>query len=163
MRQTVINPLTGRTIQIGGNVYNQLIIEAYDHINGELVRRGSAPPIAPREYYLNTETGRLIYFGSRRYFELMRAGYDIEEDYYLIPPWRSVETQAIIAQAERQFRTNQLQDQFPGRDTPPLSYEQLMDRHGDRLAELNITLCKECFYPMKVGERENQNICESCA
>ena len=38
-RNTVINPLTGRAIQIGGATYNQLIISAYDHINGELVRR----------------------------------------------------------------------------------------------------------------------------
>ena len=74
-RNTVINPLTGRTIQIGGSVYNQLLFEAYDHINGELVRRESAPHLAPRQYYLNTETNRLIYARSRRYFELMRAGW----------------------------------------------------------------------------------------
>src|ERR1041385_3854943 len=88
-RNTVTNPLTGRTIQIGGFVYNQLLFEAYDHINGELVRRETAPRLAPRQYYLNTETNRLIYARSRRYFELMRAGWDIKEDYYLIPPWRS--------------------------------------------------------------------------
>jgi len=53
-RNTIINPLTRRAIQIGGDTYNRLIITAYDHINGELVQRASAPPITPRRYYLNT-------------------------------------------------------------------------------------------------------------
>src|SRR5271165_2326580 len=99
-KNTVINPLTGRTIRIGGSVYNQLLFDAYDHINGELVQRETAPRLSPRQYYLNTETNRLIYARSRRCFELMRAGWDIEEDYYLIPPWRSVEAQAILTETE---------------------------------------------------------------
>ena len=36
-RDTVINPKTGRTIRVGGNTYNRLVIMAYDFINGELV------------------------------------------------------------------------------------------------------------------------------
>ena len=88
-RITVTNPLTGRDILVGGITYNWLIIDAYDYINGELIRRQSAPPIAPSQYYYNIHTNRLIRRGSRRYYEYIRAGWDIEEDYYLIPPWLS--------------------------------------------------------------------------
>ena len=154
-RNTVINPLTGRTIQIGGSVYNQLLFEAYDHINGELVRRESAPHLAPRQYYLNTETNRLIYARSRRYFELMRAGWDIEEDYYLIPPWRSAEAQAILLNAEPRLRFTRQPNNTPA------SYEQIMDRHRDTLANLNITLCKNCLIPIKTEEGEYCNECIS--
>ena len=162
VRNTVINPLTGRTIRIGGSVYNQLLFEAYDHINGELVRRETVPPPTPRQYYLNTETNRLIYARSRRYFELMRAGWDIEEDYYLIPPWRSAETQAIFRNSE------EIQErQFARLNNTPPSYEQIMETHRDRLVELNITLCKNCFIPIKLEERptandQDQEYCNEC-
>jgi hypothetical protein len=158
VRNTVINPLTGRVIRIGGSVYNQLLFDAYDHINGELVRRENAPHSAPRKSYLNTETNRLIYGRSRRYYELIRDGWDIEEDYYLIPPWRSVETQAILTDAERRFArrldTNQ----------PPASYEQIMDAHRDTLANLNITLCKTCLIPIKLEEPSllEHEYCNDC-
>ena len=62
-----INPLTGRRIRIrvGGSTFNQLIYDAYDYINGELIRRTTAPPLAARQYFYNTETDRLICWGSR--------------------------------------------------------------------------------------------------
>src|SRR5271170_4137710 len=104
MAQTyyTINPLTGRRIKVGGDVFNQLTFTAYDFINEELIRRASAPPIPLRQYFLNTETGRTILAGSRRYHELISTGWDIEDDYYLIPPHRSAETMALINQkAER--------------------------------------------------------------
>jgi len=157
VRNTVINPLTGRTIRIGGSVYNQLLFEAYDHINGELVRRETVPPPTPRQYYLNTETNRLIYARSRRYFELMRAGWDIEEDYYLIPPWRSAETQAIFRNSE------EIQErQFARLNNTPPSYEQIMETHRDRLVELNITLCKNCLIPIKLEDDQDQEYCNEC-
>ena len=84
-RNTVINPLSRRAIRIGGNTYNQLVITAYDHINGELVRRESAPPLPFRQYYLNIETGRSILVGSRRYNEYIDAGWEVEGEYYLRP------------------------------------------------------------------------------
>jgi hypothetical protein len=37
-----INPLTGRQIKVGGDVFNQLTFTAYDFINEELIRRASA-------------------------------------------------------------------------------------------------------------------------
>ena len=82
----VTNPLTGRIIQVGGTTFNWLIFDAYDYINGVLVRREGAPPIPPRDYYYNILTGRRILAGSRRYYKLIRADWDIEEDYYLILP-----------------------------------------------------------------------------
>src|SRR5918912_2351011 len=122
MTRLVNNPLTGRPIKIGGNVFNQLVFDAYDFINGELVRRESAPPIPPRQYYYNTVTSRRILAGSRRYHELINANWEIEEDYYLIPPSHQEVIQHI----------------------PETTYEQIMATHRDTLANLNITLCKEC-------------------
>ena len=100
MAQTyyTINPLTGRRIKVGGDVFNQLTFTAYDFINEELIRRASAPPIPLRQYFLNTETGRTILVCSRHYRELISAGWDIEDDYYLIPSYRSAETMARINQ-----------------------------------------------------------------
>ena len=153
-RNIVINPLTGCIIRIVGSIYNQLLFDAYDHINSELVRREMAPPPSPRQYYLNTETNRLIYACDRRYFELMRNGWDIEKDYYLIPPWRSVETQAILARAEREF-TRRLSN------NTPLSYKQIMEMHKDRLIELNILLHWECLILIGIEEGKYCNECIS--
>ena len=149
-----INPLTGRRIRVGGSTFNQLIYDAYDYINGELIRRTTAPPLAPRQYFYNTETDRLICWGSRRYYELIRAGWDIEDDYYLIPPWRSIETLAIIriSEAERRLFANQ--------QNSPLSYEQIMDKYRDRLVDLNISLCRECFIPIKI--EDGIEYCNDC-
>jgi len=134
MTQFINNPLTGRLIKIGGNVFNQLVFDAYDFINGELVRRESAPPIPSRQYYYNTITSRRILAGSRRYHELIDANWDIVDDYYLVPP------QAIPI-------------------SRPTTYEQIMATHRDTLANLNITLCKECFHPIKLEDGDH---CESC-
>jgi hypothetical protein len=87
----------------------------------------------------------------------MRLGWDIEEDYYLIPPWRSVETQAIIAQAERQITR-----QFDRSNNTPLSYEQIIETHRPKLIELNITLCKNCLIPIKLEERPEHQYCNDC-
>ena len=85
-RTFVTNPLTLRIIQVGGTTFNRLIFDAYDYINGVLVRREGVPPIPPRDYYYNILPGRRILAGSRRYYELIRANWDIKEDYYLILP-----------------------------------------------------------------------------
>jgi hypothetical protein len=81
------NPLTGRTIRVGGQTFNQLVMESFDYLDGRLVRRANAPPLREREIYLNIDTGREVQFGTRTYFDLIRnAGYEIIEDYYLVPP-----------------------------------------------------------------------------
>jgi hypothetical protein len=81
------NPLTGRTIRVGGPTFNQIVMEAYDYIDGRLVRRAPAPlPPAERDSYLNVETGRMVQWGTRTYFSLIQAGYELIEDYYLVPP-----------------------------------------------------------------------------
>ena len=40
-----------------------------------------------------------------------------------------------------------------------LIYEQLMNRHRDRLIELNISLCRECLIPIGIEEGEHCNEC----
>ena len=148
----VINPLTGRTIQVGGVVFNRLIMTAYDFINGELIRREGAGPVPPREYYFNILTGRRILAGSRRYYELISAHWDIEEDYYLIPPWIEVDVAERLMNNDRRRHVSQ-------REERPVTYKQIMATHRDTLANLNITLCRECFHPIKIEEGE---YCDSC-
>ena len=82
------NPLTGRTIRVGGSVFNRLVLEGYDYLDSGLVRRATAPPLpSVRESYLNVDTGRMVQFGTRTYYYLIqRAMYEIIEDYYLVPP-----------------------------------------------------------------------------
>ena len=93
----IINPETGRRIRVGGITFNHLIFTSHDFINGELIRRATAPPPTPRQYFLNTQTNRLIQAGSRRYHEMIQTGWDIIEDYYLIPPGELVaETIAMV-------------------------------------------------------------------
>ena len=48
----VINPETGRRIQVGGVTFNHLIFTSYDFINGELVHRATAPLLTPKQYFL---------------------------------------------------------------------------------------------------------------
>ena len=153
-RTFVTNPLTGRTIQVGGTVFNQLVLGAYNFINGELIRREDAGPVPSREYYFNILTGRRILAGGRRYYELIRAQWDIEEDYYLIPPW--IEADVAVELMDNNRRRNLKQTR---QTQHPVTYEQIMATHRDTLANLNITLCRECFHPIKVEEGE---YCDSC-
>jgi len=69
----IINPETGRKIRVGGVTFNHLIFTSHDFINGELVCRATAPPLIPRQYFLNTQTNRLIQADSRRYHETVMA------------------------------------------------------------------------------------------
>jgi hypothetical protein len=39
------------------------------------------------------------------------------------------------------------------------TYEEIMVTHRDKLAILNITLCKECLLPVKMDEKEYCNSC----
>lgn len=153
-RSFVTNPLTGRPIQIGGAVFNRLIFEAYDLINGELVRRDSAPALPTREYYYNVVTRRRILSGSRRYHELISANWNIESDYYLIPPWINLANRDITPQFL--LASDLIPAEQPHRD---ITYEQIMDRHRNTLNTLNITLCKECFHPIKI---EDGDYCNEC-
>ena len=155
MRTFVTNPLTLRIIQVGGTTFNRLIFDAYDYINGELIRRESAPPIPPRDYYYNILTGRRILAGSRRYYELIRANWDIEEDYYLIPPWMEDDIVQEFINGDR--GRNLLQRERP------VTYEDIMDRHRNTFAELNITLCKNCLIPIKKENDTTTEYCEDCS
>jgi hypothetical protein len=154
------NPETGRRIRIGGVTFNRLTFESHDFINGELVRRETAPPPAPRIYYYNTVTERLIRYGTRTYFELIRAGWEIEEDYYLMPPSGSLlrhevdETLAMIQNVGQEIAQRR-----NAQNLPLPNYENIMAVHGERLANLNITLCRECLYAIKPEDGEYCNDC----
>ncbi|GBB96316.1 hypothetical protein RclHR1_27240001 [Rhizophagus clarus] len=117
-----INPLTGRTICVGGSTFNQLVIEAYDYLDSRFVRRATAPPLTEaRQSYLNIETGHMVQYGTRMYFYLIQRAYEIIEDYYLVLP-RFVE----IAQ----------------------SYPSILYLHGTqrRLEHLDVALRRVNFY-----------------
>jgi len=131
----VINPETGWQIRVGGVRFYQLIDERYDYFNGELVRRANAPPPRPRQYYFNTITHRRVTAGGRRYYELLNAGWDIENDYYLVPP----------------------PEVISGNPLP--THERIMAIHGEKLANLNITLCRECFIAINLEQGE---YCDEC-
>jgi len=136
----VINPETGRQIRVGGARFFQLIYEQYDYLNGELVRRANVPPPGPGHYYFNTITHRRVTAGGRRYYQLLNAGWDIENDYYLVPP-------EVISDD-----SNEAQDPLP-------THERIMDIHGEKLANLNITLCRECFIAINLEQGE---YCDEC-
>jgi hypothetical protein len=154
------NPETGRRIRVGGVTFNQLIFTTYDFINGELVRRATAPLPTPRQYYYNVETNRLIYGGSRRYYQYIRAGWDIEYDYYLIPPHAQLHHYQNIEQEVARHIRNAEQAEENETPTPnPTNYEEIMATHRDGMVALGITLCKECLSPIKIEQGE---YCEEC-
>ncbi|CAG8600513.1 10879_t:CDS:2, partial [Paraglomus occultum] len=96
-------------------------------------RRANAPPPEPRHYYFNAITHRRVTAGGRRYYELLNAGWDIENDYYLVPP-------EVIS-----GDSNEAQDPLP-------THERIMAIHGEKLANLNITLCRECFIAINLEQ-----------
>jgi hypothetical protein len=162
----VTNPLTGRLIKIGGTVFNQLVFEAYDFINGELIRRDSAPPIPPREYYYNIITRRRVLSGSKRYHDLLNDNWNIECDYYLIPPWININTMPeqsrrtdILPEMRQSVASSSANHRQSDRS---ITYEQIMNRHRDTLNNLNITLCKECFIPIRKIEDTTKDYCNEC-
>ena len=50
-------------------------------------------------------------------------------------------------------------DNNDNRQHQPVTYEQIMVTHRDTLANLNISLCQECFYPLKP---EDGKYCDDC-
>jgi hypothetical protein len=148
MVEYIINPETGRIIRVGGNTFNQLTWDRYDYINGELVRRETAPPSAPIRYFYNLMTNRRIRAGSRRYLEYIRAGWDIMDDYYLVPPVENVDINRLLATVQE---AGQEITQRTQRNNPT-TYEELMAVHGERLANLNISLCRECMLPIQLDD-----------
>jgi hypothetical protein len=132
--QTIINPKTGRYIRIGGVSYCQLLYEGYDFINGSLVRRESAPPLLPKIFVHNIVTDRSILVGGRQYNSYIRAGWRLDENESLLYPPDDTEIDVP--------RVN------------PITYEDIMIVHREKLIELNLTLCRECFCAIKIEEGE---------
>ena len=185
-----INPLTGRTIRVGGSTFNQLVIEAYDYLDSGLVRRATAPPLpSVRESYLNVDTGRMVQFGTRTYYYLIqRAGYEIIEDYYLVPPRYAEIAQSnpsLLYIQDTQVRLEYLETAHnitvhrARWDRLNPSYRQgveearqfirqrereaQQEEQSRRLAELNIALCRECQMPVNLNELPESDLCEDCS
>ena len=132
--QYTINPETGRQIRIGGAVFCRLIFNYYDFINGALVRRNTAPPIQPRDYFYNTVTNRRILANSRRYHELVNLGWEFEDDNLMVPPNSNT--------------------------APESDYERIMATYQEQLTNLNITLCRECLTAINLEDGEYCNTCK---
>ena len=146
----IINPDTGWVIHIGGATFQQLIFNDYDFINGELVWRTITPSPATRYYYYNTETGQLILAGSRRYQELMNNGWDIENDYYLIPPW-------VVSNNNYNMQEGLPIYNYNIQEGP--NYNNIIIRYQERLDKTNISLCREWLIPI---EKEEGEYCTDC-
>ena len=184
-----INPLTGRTIRVGGSTFNQLVIEAYDYLDSGLVQRATAPPLTEiRQSYLNIETGRMVQYGTRTYFYLIQRAYEIIEDYYLVPP-RFVEivqsypsllylhgTQRRLEYIDVALRRvnfyaewNRLNPDYRQRVEETRQFVERRQRETQqeaqlrRLAELNIALCKECQMPVNLNTLPESGLCEDCS
>lgn len=152
------NPLTGRVIRIGGNTFNQLVMDAYDFIGGRLVRRQNAPPPLEVPRYFNIDTGRMVRYGTRTYFSLINAGYEFVEDYYLVPS-RLVE---VAISSPHILREN---PQNAGNRLEQMAVERrgyiLEEFHRARLEQINLELCRECLMPENPNELA-EGLCREC-
>ena len=184
------NPLTGRTIRVGSSTFNQLVLEAYDYLDSGLVRRATAPPPpSVRGSYLNVSTGRMVQFGTRTYYNLIRMGdYEIIEDYYLVPPRYAEIAQSnpsLLYLQDTQVRLDYLETarnitvHHAEWERLNPSYRQVVEEsrqftrqrrreaqreeQSRRLAELNIALCRECQMPVNLNELPESGLCEDCS
>ena len=134
MNRYITNPDTGRKIRIGGTLFCRLLFDRYDFINGELVRRAWTPDIVKR-YVYNVVTHRRILVDGRQYNGYIRAGWEINNQNQIFPPG------FIMEDTEHEIRIS-------------TTYEELMAIHGERLVNLNISLCRECFIAINIEEGE---------
>ena len=103
-------------------------------------------------------TSRWVYHDTRTYNTLIRAGWEIEDDYYLMPPVESLFRDEIERDLAMVQDAGLLINRREYRSPLP-NYENIMAIYGERLANLNITLCRECFYAIKP---ENGEYCNEC-
>jgi hypothetical protein len=177
-----INPLTERLIHIGGNTFNRLVMESHDFISGRLVLKQNVnlPPEPPQ--YLNTVTGRMVRHGTRTYFQLFEAEYDLIDDYYLVAPeelelndliyefatrWtrrlnfheiNSLRTDINYAAETREIADRTLAELLDNERNPR---PQTLEAHAPRFAELNIALCRECLMPESPDDLTD-GLCKDC-
>jgi hypothetical protein len=79
-------------------------MESYDFIDGRLVLRQGVSPLPEAPQYLNVRTGRMVRYGTRTYFQLIEAEYEIVEDYYIINPEESDLIDAVVEETQRRNR-----------------------------------------------------------
>jgi hypothetical protein len=188
----ITNPITGRSIRIGGDTYNRIVMESHDYIDGRLVRRQTAPP-PPQEQpvYLNTDTGRYVQHDTRTYHRLIESDYEVVEDYYLVHSEEEELIEEIINETRyneenldgRRLTFNDIQQIRAGiqadqdeyddfvlqqdttNGTPssgPSGRPRTLEDHAPRLAELNIELCRECLMPVNPSDLTDK-LCEDCS
>lgn len=138
MNRFVTNPDTGRKIRVGGTLFCKLLFDRYDFIGGEFVRRAWTPDIV-RRYVYNTVTHRRILVDGRQYNGYIRAGWEVDNQNQISPP-------GVVGPLLQEDTRHEIQI--------PTTYEELMAIHGERLANLNITLCRECFIGIDIKEGE---------
>ena len=100
-------------------------------------------------------TNRLIHAGSKHYQEMINSEWDIVDDYYLISPYNKEDRKAVnktIAMVQVIRNDNISRRQVCAE--PSLTYENLMAIHEERLASLNISLCRKCFMAIKLEKGE---------
>nr|CAG8699084.1 9113_t:CDS:1 [Entrophospora candida] len=139
--RTTINPKTGRSITIGGALFCRLTYEAYDFINGSLIRRDTAPPLETRRFVHNVATDRSILVGGRQYNSYIRAGWQLDENESILYPPEDTHTNYNTHDPQRNMNF-------------PTTYEEIMAVHREKLLDLNLTLCRECFIAINIEEGE---------
>lgn len=172
------NPLTGRQIRVGGNVFNRLILESHDFIDGRLVLRQDVSPPQDPPQYLNVNTGRMVQHGTRTYFGLFDARYEIIEDYYLIAPDDQELIDAIIMedhQGGRRLTYNDINTiRAELNEIYSINFAEWIRRgersrnprtledHAPRLAAINVALCQECLMPENPSDLTD-GCCKDCS
>jgi hypothetical protein len=138
MTRYITNPDTGRKIRVGGTLFCKLLYDRYDFIQGEFVRRAWTPDIV-RRYVYNVVTHRRVLVDGRQYNTYIQNGWEVNNQNQIFPPDHLWELPQENARRENHI--------LP-------TYENLMAIHGERLANLNVTLCRECFIAIKIEEGE---------
>ena len=80
--------------------------------------------------------------------------------YYVIQHYNRLRSESPRSEMQERLRLviQEIQERLRS-EIRERTYEEIMVAHRDRLAILNITLCRECFHPIKLEEGE---YCDSC-
>jgi hypothetical protein len=80
--------------------------------------------------------------------------------YYVIQHYNRLRSESSRSEMQERLRLviQEIQERFRS-EIRKRTYEEIIVAHRDRLAILNITLCRECFHPIKLEEGE---YCDSC-
>ena len=77
--------------------------------------------------------------------------------YYVIQFYDRLRSENLRSEIQERLRS-EIRERLRS-ETREKTYEEMMLAHRDTLANLNITLCRECLYPIKLEEGE---YCDRC-